>query len=151
MGTPVNYFKKFKFLVQIDGINRAGFTTCSDLRINAETVEHREAGRLHPHKAPGLVTFPPITLTNGKSNDNELYNWMKDTVDAAAGTGQVTPELYRTVEIVQQDRAGNIVERYRCFDCWCKEYSSGDWDNNASEVRMNEVVFECDYWEPVPA
>jgi phage tail-like protein len=151
MGTPVNFYKKFKFVVEIDGVARAGFTTCSDMRIVAETVSHREGGRLHAHKSPGLVEFPPITLTRGKSKDFDLYNWMKDTVDAAAGTGLVTPDLYRQVEIVQQDRAGNEVERWACIDCWCKEYGGGDWDNNASEVGMEEVVFEADYWERVEA
>lgn len=151
MGTPVNYYDKFKFVLEIDGIARGAFTTCSELRINVDTVEHWEGGRLHPHKAPGLVNFPPITLTHGMAEDLDLYNWMKDTVDAAAGTGVVTPDLYRTLEIVQQDRAGNEVERYVCVDCWCKEYSSGDWDNTASEVRIEEVVFEVDYWERVPS
>lgn len=147
MGTPVNYHKKFSFVVEIDGVARAAFTTCSELRINVDTVEHREGGRLHPHKAPGLVNFPPITLDHGVAEDLDLYNWIKDTVDASAGTGIVTPDLYRTLEIVQLDRAGDELERYVCYDCWAKEYSAGDWDNNASEVRMEQVVFECDYWE----
>ena len=151
MATPVNYFTKFKYIVEIDGVARAGFTTCSELQIVADTIEHREGGVLRPHKAPGLVTFPPITLEHGVAVDLDLYNWMKDTVDAAAGTGLDTPDIYRTMEILQQDRAGNEIERYVCYGCWCKEYSAGDWDNNASEIRMERVVVEADYWERLPA
>lgn len=147
MATPVNWYKKFKYVIEIDGIARAAFTTCSDLRVNAETVAYREGGRLHAHKAPGLVEFPPITLSRGATNDFDLYSWFRDTFDAAAGTGLVTPDLYRTMDIVQQDRAGNEVERYTIYQAWCKEFSAGDWDNNANETRMEQVVIECDYWE----
>jgi phage tail-like protein len=151
MATPVNWYKKFKFIVEVDGVARAGFTTCTEVRQNAELVEYREGGRLHPHKAPGLVTFPAITLGRGLCDDYDLYNWTKDCYDSAAGTGQVIPDLYRNVEIVQLDRDGAEKERLVLYDAWVKEYSAGDWDNNANEVRMEQVVFEYDHFDRVPA
>ena len=151
MPTPVNWYKKFKFIIEIDGVARAAFTTCTELRINTETVKHREGGRRHEHKSPGLVEFPPITLTRGMTNDFDLYAWMRDTYDASQGTGLVTPDLYRTFDIVQQDMAGDETERYTVYDAYCAEYGSGDWDNNANEIRMEEVVIEADYWERTPA
>lgn len=151
MGVPVNWWKKFKFIVEIDGVARAAFKTCSELRVTSETVKYREGGRLHPHKAPGLVEFPPITLERGATDDFDLYNWFKDTADAAAGTGLVTPDLYRTFDIVQLDRAGDEVERYTVYSSFCSEYAAGDWDNDANEVRMEQVIIEADYWERVPA
>jgi phage tail-like protein len=151
MGTPTNWYKKFSFVIEIDGIARAAFKTCSDLRVNADTVAYREGGRLNPHKSPGLVEFPPITLERGKTNDFDLYNWMKDTFDAAAGTGLVTPDLYRNFDIVQLDRKGDEVERWTVYDAWCKEFGAGDWDNDASETGLEQVVVECDRWERVPA
>lgn len=147
MAQPTNWWKKFKFVIEIDGIARAAFKSCSDLRANAETVSYREGGRLNPHKAPGLVAFPPITLERGKTEDFDLYNWFKDTFDAASGLGENTPDLYRTFDIVQQDRKGNEVERFTVYQAWCKEYSGGDWDNDANEVGMEQVVVEADRWE----
>jgi phage tail-like protein len=151
MAQPTVWWKKYKFVIEIDGVASAAFTTCSDLRINAETDKYREGGRLNEHKSPGLVEFPPITLGRGKTKDFDLYNWFKDTFDAASGTGLETPDVYRTFDIVQQDRKGNEVERYTVFDAFAKEYGAGDWDNNASEVAMEEVVIEPDRWERVPA
>lgn len=151
MGTPKNFFKKFKFVIDIDGVARLAFKTCSELRVTAETVKHREGGRLNPHKAPGLIEFPPITLTRGATIDFDLYNWFKDTFDSGAGTGLTTPNLFRQFDIIQQDRQGEEVERHTVFDAFVSEYSSGDWDNDANEVRNIEVVIEADRWEPVPA
>jgi len=151
MPTPVNWYKKYSFVVEIDGVASAAFTTCSELRINAETVTQREGGRLHAHKSPGLIEYPPITLGRGVTKDLDLYNWMLETFNASSGTGQVTPDLYRTFDIVQLDRAGNEKERYTVHDAWCKEYSAGDWDNNANENRSESTVIEADYWERTPA
>ena len=151
MATPVNWYKKFKFVVEIDGIARAAFTRCSELAVEAANVAHREGGRLQPHNAPGLVTFPEITLERGATDDFDLYNWFKDTFDAGAGTGLTTPDIYRTFDIVQLDRAGNEVERYTVFDAYCRRFAAGDWDNDADEVRIESVIIQPDRWERTPA
>lgn len=151
MGTPTNWDKKFSFLVEIDGVARAAFTRCSELSAETEDVTHREGGRLHPHNAPGLVTFSEATLERGACDDYDLYNWFRDTYDAAAGTGMCPPDLFRTMDIVQLDRSREELRRFRCFKCYCKKWSAGDWDNDASEVRMESVVVKFDYFEQVPA
>lgn len=151
MVTPINLYTRFKYIVEVDGVARAGFVTCSDISLVAETVEYREGGRLHPQKGPGTVSFPDITLERGACDDFDLYNWTKDTYDAAAGTGMVTPDLYRNVEIIQLDRDGSEKERFVLYDAYVKEYVGGSWDNNASEVRMEKVVITYDHFDRVPA
>lgn len=147
---PVTWNKKYSFIIEIDGVARAAFTTCSELAVVADTVTHREGGRLNPHKSPGLVEYPPITMDRGRtSTDYDLYNWMKDTFEASSGTGMVTPDLYRQFDIVQLDRKGRAIERHTVYDAWCKELriGAGGWDNNTSEISMEQVVIECDRWE----
>jgi phage tail-like protein len=72
---------------------------------------------------------------------------MKDTFDAASGTGEVTPDLYRTFDIIQLNRKGEEVERWTIYDAYCSQYGAGDWDNDASEVALEQVVIELDRWE----
>lgn len=151
MATPVNWYKKYKFFIEIDGIARAAFARCSELAIEAANVAYREGGRLQPHNAPGLMTFPEITLERGACEDFDLYNWMKDTFDAGAGTGLTTPDIYRTFDIVQLTRDGEEVERYTVYDAYCRRYSPGDWDNDADEVRIESVVIQPDRWERNPS
>lgn len=151
MGTPTNWYTKFKFVIEIDGIARAAFQKCSELAVEAANVAHREGGRLHPHNAPGTVTFPEITLERGVTDDFDLYNWFRDTYDAASGTGMNTPDLYRTFDIVQLDRDGSELERFTVFNAYCRRYAAGDWDNDADENRIESVVVQPEYWERVPA
>ena len=151
MGTPVSWYKKHSFVIEIDGVARAAFTTCSDLKAEVANVTLREGGRLHPHNSPGLVTFPEITMSRGSCADLDLYNWFKDCYDAAAGTGMDDPDLFRTFDIVQMNRKGEEVERYTVYGAYCRSYSAGSWDNNADEIRMEEVIIQPDYWERTPA
>ncbi|MCK9629887.1 MAG: phage tail protein [Bacteroidales bacterium] len=151
MGTPTNWYTKFKFVIEIDGIARAAFTKCSELAIEIANVELREGGRLHPHNSPGTVKFPEITMERGVTDDFDLYNWIRDTYDAASGTGMNTPDLYRTFDIVQLDRDGSELERYTVFNAYCRRYAAGDWDNDADENRVESVIIQPEYWERVPA
>ena len=150
MGTPTNWDKKYSFLVESDGVARAAFARCSEIAAEANNVAYREGGRLHPHNAPGLVTFPEVTLERGATDDYDTYNWFRDTYDAAAGTGMVTPDLYRTLDVVQLDRDGSELKRFRLYKCYCRRWSAGDWDNDADEVRIETTVIVFDYFEQLP-
>lgn len=151
MGVPANWDKKFSFVVEIDGVARAAFARSSEIAGESNNVAYREGGRLHPHNAPGTVTFPELTLERGATDDYDLYNWFRDCYDAAAGTGLVPPDLFRTLDVVQLDRAGEELKRFRLYKAYCRRWSSGDWDNDADEVRIETVVIVYDYFDQLPS
>jgi phage tail-like protein len=137
-------------LVEVDGIARAAFKSCSELSAEVANIDHKEGGDPVPVSMPGTATFPEVTLERGVCNDFDLYNWFKDTLDAATGNGLREPDLFRTVDIVQLDRDGAELERYRLFFTYCRRYVGGDWDMDADECRMEQVVIKPRYWERVP-
>lgn len=147
MGEPTIWYDKFMFLIKIDGVVRAAFRTCSDLAVEAANVAYKEGGRRHPHNSPGTITFPEITFTRGATDDDDLYDWFKDTYDAAAGTGLDTPNIYRNFEIVQMNLERGEVQRYKVYQAYCRRFKAGDWDAGADEKVIEEVVVQPDYWE----
>lgn len=149
MGEPVNFFDKFMFMVYVDEFTWAGFTTCSELAAEVADVLHKEGGRRHPHKTPGGVTYPDVTLTRGATDDTDLYDWFEQVYDAASGIAVVPPAVFRTVDIVQLDLARNEVERWRLFKTYPKRFSAGDWDNNADEKRITQSVLAYDHFKRV--
>lgn len=153
MAQPTNWYKRFAFLVEIDGIERAAFKSCTDIAAIIETIEYREGGRRHPHKAPGLANFEPITLERGvaENDDTDLLNWFRATYDAASASGGNLPALYRTVSIVQLDMDGSVKRRFTLYDAWCKEFRVNGWDNDANEVSMEQVVLEYNRFDVTPA
>jgi len=141
-GTPRSFYKKFKFTVEEKGITWAGFRTCSDLRIQVAKIEQREGGALIPNKSPGLVTVPDVTLARGATADKDLWDWMKEVVES----GSIAASPKRQLDIVQHDRRGLEIRRWQLVNCWPIDFKAGDWDNEADENVIEEVILALDYF-----
>ena len=145
--TQVTWYKKFKFIIEIDNIVSSAFSKCSGLNFDIAKVEHKQGGVLAPIKAPGGVTYEDIVLTRGLCQDKDLWRWFKDTYNAAKGTGLDEPELKRSFDIVQLNRAGEEEERWHVKGAWCCNYATEDWDNDADEIQLETVTLCCDSCE----
>ena len=147
IGQPRSYYKRFAFVVEIDGLVYAGFQSCSDLSLEVAVVEQREGGGVLPDKSPGLVTVADITLERGATDDEDLWNWMKEVANMAAGAGQIDPEYKRTMDIVQLDRDGAELRRWTVVGCWPTTFTAGAWDGTADENVIESVILACDYFK----
>ncbi len=69
VGTRKEPFRLYHFLVEIDGITRAGFRECSGLDSTQDAIEYREGNEgLSSRKLPGMVKYSDITLKRGLKN-----------------------------------------------------------------------------------
>lgn len=151
IGTPRRFYKKFKFVVEIDGVASAGFNKCGPLSAEVGVVPYREGGKLAATKDPGLYNSEDITLERGATDDQDLFNWFKEVVDATnnAGTGLNVPEFKRNLDIVQQDRDGSTLARWRVFNAWPNKFGAGEWDNEAEENVMESVTLTNEFWDRI--
>jgi phage tail-like protein len=147
IGTPRTFHKRFKFVVEIDGIASAGFQSCSELAVEIAKVEHFEGGVLIPDKSPGRVTFSDVTLERGATNDRDIWDWLKEVADAAANAGLVDPEYKRNLDIVQQERDGTTLRRWRVSNAWPVKFVGGAWDNNTDETNIESVTLTFDTFD----
>ena len=137
------YYKKFKFRIEIAGVVFGGFQTCGEIAIEVAKIEHFEGGSLIANKSPGRVTVPDVELTRGATDDLDLFSWMQQVV--AAGTLLVDPAQKRTIDVVQQDRGGGELRRWTLVNAWPIKWVAGEWDNNADENTMEKVTLAYDY------
>ena len=107
IGNPRTFHKKFKFIVEIDGVVSAGFQKCSELSVEVANVQYYEGGSLIPNKSPGRLTFADVTLERGATSDKDLFDWLTQVADAAANAGLNDPAFKRNLDFVQQDRDGS--------------------------------------------
>ncbi len=151
IGTPRRFFKKFKFVVEIDEVASAGFQKAGPLGVEIGEVVYREGGRLIATKDPGLVNFKDLTLERGVTNDFDLFTWLKQVVDATnnGGIGLNVPEFKRNFDLVQQDRDGSTVARWRGFNAWPKDFDAGEWDNDAEENVIEVVTLSVELWDRI--
>ncbi len=148
-GNPRSFQKRFKFQVEIDGFDRAGFNKCSELSAEIAKVEYFEGGALIPNKSPGRMTFTDVTLERGAAQDLELYTWFKEVAFAASGRGLVDDEYKRDFDIVQQDRDGTDLLRWSQSNGWPVKFVAGDWDNDADEVNIRTLTLTYDFFDTV--
>lgn len=140
LGTSLVYHKKYKFLVEVDGLGNSGFQKCSELSAEIAVIEQFEGGSLTPNKSPGRVKYTDVTLERGATDNFELWTWFKQTVDAAAGIGDDEPVFKRGVSIVQQSRSGKRIRVWRLTNAWPTKFVAGEWDNTSDENVMESLT-----------
>jgi phage tail-like protein len=123
-------YKAFNFIVEIDGIARAGFSEVSGLESETTVIEYRVGGERNAvRKLPGLTKYANIVLRRGVTQDAELSNWRKTVED-----GQVDR---RNGSIILRDDDGNDVVRWNFFNGWISK-----WQGPALHASKNEVAIE---------
>src|SRR5258705_12857227 len=73
-------YKNYNFLVEIEGVVSAGFSECTGLSSEVETIEYREGGNFRVRKLPVLAKFGNITLKRGVTKPIDLYNCHRDVL-----------------------------------------------------------------------
>jgi phage tail-like protein len=147
IGTPRSFHKKFKFVVEIDGVAYAGFQKCSELSVEVAKIEHYEGGSLIADKSPGRLTFSDVTLDRGATQDRDLFDWLQDVAIVSSGLGLVDPYYKRNLDIVQQDRDGTTLRRWSLARAWPTKFVAGDWDNGSDENLVESVTLTFDFFE----
>lgn len=149
IGKPRSFHKRFKFIIEIDGVAHAGFQKCSELSVEAANVQYFEGGDLVPNKSPGRLTFSDVTLERGASQDRDLFDWFQDVAITSSGLGLTDVQYKRNVEIVQQDRDGTTLRRWALYNAWPVKFVAGEWDNESDENVIESVTLTYDFFEMV--
>ena len=124
-------FRGFKFRVEIDGIQRAGFREASGLDASQDPIDYREGDdkTMTIRKLPGLKKFSNIVLKRGITRDTALWQWRKSIVDGTLDR--------RNGTIVMLDETHTPVLRWSFRRGWpCK------WEGPCLDAGSNEVAIE---------
>lgn len=130
-------FRAYNFLVEIDGITRAGFRECSGLDTSQDPVDYREGGEpLRMRKLPGMVKFSNITLKRGITNDAELWDWRQKAIE-----GKVER---KNGSIILLDDTGDEQWRWNFKDGWPTKWTGPSFNATGNEVAIEqlEIVHE---------
>lgn len=123
-------YAQFNFLVEIDGVPRAGFTEVSGLTDEQQVVEYREGSESTTvRKLPGLTTYPNIMLSRGFTQDITLYEWRLTVVNGATER--------RSGSIVLLDEARQPALRFNFREGWPSK-----WEGPALNSTTNEAAIE---------
>ncbi|ATF14768.1 phage tail protein [Brevibacillus formosus] len=125
-------YRKFRYRVEMDGIQQAGFSEVSGFDASVDVVEYREGNEvITPRKLPGLAKYGNITLKWGVTDSMDLYNWMQDTIQ-----GKVAR---KTVTIIAINEAGDDVATWKVIEAWPTKYTAPDFNGTSSEVAIEQL------------
>lgn len=148
VGTPRNYDQKWNFAVEIDGLEVAWFESVSGLEFEVGVIEQHEGGSIVvADQSPGKVKYTPCTLTNGVTDNREMYEWALLSADAAANAGEPLETLKKQLAVVAKDRDGSEKRRYTLFQAFVNKHKCGEWDAKAEENVMEETTLTYKYFE----
>ncbi len=128
-------YRKTRFLVEIDGIARAGFSRCRLPEARSDVIEYRE-GTDPPttRKLAGLNRVGNLVLTSGVTDDSiELAEW-RESVEQ----GQVD-EARRMAAVVVLGEEGQSGPRWELKNCWPVRYEPCDLDARGEFVAIETL------------
>lgn len=137
VGDRQDPYRVYNFLVEIDGITRAGFRECSGLDTSQDAIDYREGtDPLTTRKLPGLVKYSNITLKWGMTDDTELWDWRQQAMD-----GNVER---KNGSIVLLDDRGEEKLRWNFRDGWPTKWTGPGFNATGNEVAIEtlEIVHE---------
>jgi phage tail-like protein len=130
--------RNFRFRLEIDGIQAAGFSEVAIAPTTTEVIDYREGTDAQVRKLSGLTKYGTVTLKRGVTASLELFHWHQQIVSGQLANGR------KRVVIVVQDEAGTDVARYVVSEAWPVKYDPGDLNAKGNEVfiELLELVNE---------
>lgn len=125
---------QFNFLIQIDGVTKAGFSEVSGLTTDTNVMEYREGDESNHgvntvRKLVGLVKYNNIVLKRGWTKDASLWAWRKTVLDGN------TQRQSGSISLLDEGR--NKVLSWSFHDAWPVK-----WEGPALNAKTSEVAIE---------
>ncbi len=132
-GNRTDPYKGYNFLVELDGITRAGFRECSGLDTSQDPIEYREGNEkpLTARKIPGLNKYSNVTLKWGITDDGELWDWRQKAKD-----GQVER---KNVSIVLLDDEASEKWRWNLTNAWATKWTGPSFNATGNELAVETL------------
>jgi len=131
--------RNFRFRLEIDGVQQAGFSEVNIGETTTDAVDYREGtDPAHVRKLSGLTKFGNITLKWGVTESLELFNWHKQIMAGQIATNR------KQVSIIVVDEAGGDRARFVVSEAWPMKYDPSDLNGKGNEVfiELLELVNE---------
>ncbi len=125
-------YGKFRYKVEIDGLEAGGFSEASGFDASIDVIEYREGDMVQtPLKLPGLKKYGNITLKQGVADSMVMYEWMIAGVE-----GEVER---KTITITILDETETATASWQVINAWPAKYTAPDFNATSSEVAIESI------------
>lgn len=136
MATPQDPLRNFRYRLEIDGIQQAGFAEVAIGEGSNDPIEYREGNELTTvRKLNGLNKYANITLKWGVTDSMELAAWYQLVADGATPLAAIR----RNVVIRVQDEAGQDKAAWEVTRAWPTKYNPSDLNGKGNEAAIDAL------------
>ena len=123
---------KFRYKVEIDGLDAGGFSEVSGFDASIDVIEYREGDMVQtPMKIPGLKKYGNITLKQGLADSMVLYEWVIAGVNGAVDR--------KTITITLLDEEEAPAASWQVINAWPIKYTAPDFNATSSEIAIESI------------
>lgn len=124
---------KFRFKVEIDGLEAGGFSEASGFDASIDVIEYREGDMTAetPMKVPGLKKYGNVTLKQGLTTGTVLFDWLK--------TGVNGPIERKTLTLTLLDESQAPAASWQIINAWPTKYTAPDFNATSSELAIESI------------
>jgi phage tail-like protein len=124
-------YRAFRFRVEIDGMQQAGFQSVSGLDRETQIEPYREGGvNDFEHQLVTHTTYPSLTLKRGLM-DTTLWDWHEQVI-----AGLV---IRRTVSVVLMGEQGREAWRWICVEAFPSKWTGAELDAATDGIATESV------------
>jgi phage tail-like protein len=132
-------YRNYRFRIEIDGIQTAGFSDVTIADTSVDATDYRE-GTDPPYqrKLSGMVKYGNITLKKGLTDSTDLYDWQQQIVQKGASGNR------KSLSLILMDEAGTDQAQWDIVEAWPVKYAPSDFSAKGSDVLIEtlELVHE---------
>lgn len=139
-------FRTARFLLEIEGVAKAGFSRCRLPAASTDVIEYREGNDVDPttRKLAGLNEYGPLLLQYGVTDGSlALYDWRRLVEE-----GKIA-DARREIAVVLLDEEGSPASRWAFERAWPARYEAPTLDASRSEVAIEALEVVCEGFERV--
>jgi phage tail-like protein len=125
-------YAQYNFILEIEGTTVAGFAEVGGISMEQDIIEYREGSDTATvRKLPGLRKYGNISLKRGYTQNRELWDWRKTTIDGATER--------KSGAIILRDEAGEAALRWEFTNGFVSKYEGPALKATANEAAMESV------------
>jgi len=125
-------YAQYNFILEIEGTTVAGFAEVGGLSMEQDIIEYREGSDTATvRKLPGLRKYGNISLKRGYTQNRELWEWRKTTIDGLTER--------KAGAVILRNEAGEPALRWEFREGWVSKYEGPALKATANEAAMESI------------
>lgn len=134
-------FPNFRFALELNDVQVAGFAECTGLQMETKVFEYKEGGRNDTTlRFPEYASYGNVTLKRGITRSNELIEWQREVVNGTFGKNK--REDNPSIAVVLLEEKGvqpAVVQRWGLVRAFPVKWVGPDLKANANDIAIETL------------